>query len=326
MNNFTRKQFLQGSIAVTLGMAAPRSVIGAWQHQEDWEHRWNLRTDPQAEGLTAYLNHGNVFVRYNNLPVLNYRAYPSLKYPYFTPMNGPVSGLSLTTESALPYPHHRGVWLGCDPLDGGNYWGDNELSIGHIRSTDLQLQDPDEGGVVTFTNNCEWIREDASSPFEDRRIFKVSIPNENTRLIECSLAITARKNIQIDRAKHSFFAIRSAPDIAPTYGGTLLNSNGEQGAEGTYGKPADWCAFYGPRRLRTDVVEGIAVINHPDNFGGNCPWFTRDYGHLSPQPFEFLDEPFQMSRGETLELKYFVVLFAGTPEQANLNAIFRQWV
>ena len=43
-------------------------------------------------------------------------------------------------------------------------------------------------------------------------------------------------------------------------------------------------------------------MDHPNNFGGDCPWFTRDYGHLSPSPFNFLDQPWRMEPGETLTL------------------------
>ncbi len=323
MKSISRRRFAKTSAAMALGitgMTMP-SVLMA-----DWRHRWNLKPDPEAEGLTAYLNHGNLFVRYDNHPLLNYRAYPTLKYPYFTPLNGPVSGLSLTTESALPYPHHRGLWLGCEPLEGGDYWGDTPLSAGHIQSVDLQLLDPNEDGVVSFTDHCRWIRDGAESPLVDRRKFKIYAPNEDIRLIDCQFSIAALKDISIARAKHSFFAIRCAPDIAPTYGGTLMNSEGDIGAKGTYGKPARWCTYFGPRFLRPDIVEGIAIMDHPSNFGGNCPWFTRDYGHLSPQPFEFLKDPFRISRGETLELRYRVVLYAGTPEQAKLDTIYEQWV
>ncbi|MBA7559040.1 hypothetical protein ES708_00653 [subsurface metagenome] len=311
--------------ALTDNSKHPQDPKLAPVQKDDWKHRWNEKQDPQAKGLTAYLNHGNLFIRYDNHPLLNYRAYPTLKYPYFTPLNGPVSGLSLTSESGLPYPHHRGLWLGIEPIDGGDYWGDNPLSRGQIRSTDLQLHESVKDGI-RFADYCKWIREDAESPFEDRRTFKVLVPNDQIRLLDCKFEITALKDISIDRAKHSFFAIRSAPDIAPTYGGTLMNSEGAIGAEGTYGKPARWCTYFGPRSLRPDIVEGIAVMDHPDNFGGICPWFTRDYGHLSPQPFNFLKEPFQISKGETLELKYRIVLYAGTPRQANLDALYEQWI
>lgn len=323
MKRISRRLFVKATAAMAVGstgLTMPLTV------QEDWWHRWNLRTDPEAEGLSAYLNHGNMFVRYDNLPLLNYRAYQNLKYPYFTPLNGPVSGLSLTTESGLPYPHHRGLWLGCEPLEGGDYWGDTSLSRGQIQSTDLQLHESGEDGVVRFTDHCLWIREGEESPLEDSRTFEVRRVNKFIRLLDCHFIITALKDISIARAKHAFFAIRCAPDIAPTYGGTLINSNGDRGAEGTYGKPAWWCSYFGRRSLRPDLIEGIAIMDHPENFGGNCPWFTRDYGHLSPQPFEFLKEPFQMAKGDKLELRYRIVLYTGTPEQANLDSLYKQWI
>ncbi|MGM0531020.1 MAG: PmoA family protein [Bacteroidota bacterium] len=338
MKNISRRQFAQTSMVMAIGatgMIMPRDLVDDTTHpqdlklapvqKDDWKHRWNEKQDPQAKGLTGYLNHGNLFVRYDNHPLLNYRAYQTLKYPYFAQLNGPLSGLSLTSESGLPYPHHRGLWLGAEPLDGGDYWGPTPLSIGQILSTDLKLLDSGKDSVQ-FTDYCKWSRDEAESPFEDRRTLHVQVPNKHIRLLDCEFEITALKDISISHAKHAFFAIRSAPDIAPTYGGTLMNSEGDIGAKGTYGKPARWCTYFGPRFLHPDITEGIAIMDHPDNFGGICPWFTRDYGHLSPQPFNFLKEPFRISKGETLVLKYRIVLYAGTPKEANLDALYEQWI
>jgi hypothetical protein len=281
---------------------------------------------PEAEGLTAYQKDGSVQVRLDNLPLLAYRAQAGLKYPYFCPLNGPVSGLSLIAESAEPYPHHRGLWLGCDPVNGGNYWADNGLESGQIRSVELNLtaRTPTQTSVM-FTEKCVWSR-NGSSPFHDERSYAISVPDKQHVFLDCRFLLTADETISIKSAKHSFFALRAAADISPTYGGTLMNSAGGIGAEGTYGKAADWCAYFGKRRQRPDAVEGIAIMNHPKNFGGKCPWFTRDYGHLSPSPFAFLDKPWTLAKGESLELNYRVVLFAGTPQQAELNSIFLRWV
>jgi hypothetical protein len=281
---------------------------------------------PEAEGLTAYQRDGNIQVRLDNLQLLAYRASASLKYPYFCPLNGPVSGLSLISESAEPYPHHRGLWLGCDPVNGGNYWADNGPESGQIRSMELQLAEktPTQSSVV-FTEKCVWSRI-GSNPFHDQRRYVISVPDKQHVFIDCGFLITADETVSIKSAKHSFFALRAAADISPTYGGTLMNAAGGTGADGTYGKPAAWCAYFGKRRRRSDVVEGIAIMNHPQNFGGNCPWFTRDYGHLSPSPFAFLDKPWTLAKGDSLELNYRVVLFAGTPEQAGLDSIYQRWV
>jgi len=280
---------------------------------------------PGSEYLTAYQNGPQVLLRWNNAPLVIYRAHPTQKYPYFGPVSGPLSGLSLTTESALPYPHHRGLWLGCDPLNGGDYWSDGPLAEGHIRSTALVLGETNEGSA-TFTDRCEWTREGAGSPWNDERRFTVSAPNERIRLIDAEITLHALEDVAIQGAKHSFFALRTAPDLAPMYGGTLLNSEGGESAEGTYGKPARWCGYFGARAGLPDVVEGIAIMNHPDNPWSPLPWFTRDYGHLSPSPFNFLDSPWRLEQGASIHLKYRVVSHAGDPRQAGMDKLFRQWV
>lgn len=104
-----------------------------------------------------------------------------------------------------------------------------------------------------------------------------------------------------------------------------MNSRGQVGAAATYGQAAEWCGYHGPRR-HSNIVEGIAVLNHPENFGGDCPWFTRDYGHLSPSPFNFLPKPWSLEQGESLSLKYCVVMHAGTPQEANLDKVYKEWI
>ena len=34
----------------------------------------------------------------------------------------PISRVSVTSESAQPWPHHRSVFMGADRVNGGNYW------------------------------------------------------------------------------------------------------------------------------------------------------------------------------------------------------------
>ena len=279
---------------------------------------------PEAKGLTAYLKDAQVQLRLNNNPLTAYRANPSQKYPYFYPLNGLASGTSLTTESALPYPHHRGLWLGCEPLNGGNYWGDNGPESGQVRSELLDLGLKTEQSVEIL-NNCNWVRKEAPSPWSDKRKFTITILNERVWVIDAKIELTAREDIEIKKAKHSFFAIRAAADISPAYGGVLTNSEGGTGAEGTLGKEAKWCGYHGNRAMRPHVVEGITVMTHPDN-PWRPVWLTRDYGHLSPSPFYFLNEPWRMGKGNSIELKYRVALHVGTPKKVDMNGIYEQWL
>ena len=119
--------------------------------------------------------------------------------------------------------------------------------------------------------------------------------------------------------------MRAAPDISAAYGGVLANSEGGIGAKGTYGKEARWCGYYGKRAARPDIVEGIAIMTHPDN-PWRPVWFTRDYGHLSPSPFNFLKKPWKLQKGQSIELKYRVVLHAGDQKEAGLASLYEQWI
>jgi len=279
---------------------------------------------PEAKGLTSYLKDGQVQLRWNNKPLTAYRATPSQKYPYFYPLNGLASGTSLTTESALPYPHHRGLWLGCEPLNGGNYWGDNGPESGQVKSELLDLGLMTENSVEIL-NNCSWVRKDAPSPWSDERKFTITILNKRAWVIDANIKLTASEDIEIKKAKHSFFAIRAASDISPAYGGILTNSEGGIGAEETLGQEAKWCGYHGERDGRSDVVEGITVMTHPEN-PWRPTWLTRDYGHLSPSPFYFQNEPWRLSKGKSIDLKYRVALHVGTPKEADMDGIYEQWL
>lgn len=278
---------------------------------------------PGADKLTAEQTSGLMLFRWNNKPLAAYRAHSSQKYPYFYPLSGPTSGVSLVAESALPYPHHRGLWLGCQPLNGGDYWGDTKLDSGQIRSTGLTLGKtaPLSGA---FTDRTEWIRKDHPSPLEDSRTFTITMADKNLWWLDADIVVTAREDVTIQQAKHSFFALRVIPEITPLYGGVLMNSEGGIGAEGTYGKPAHWCGYHG--KTSGGGIEGLAILDHPQNPWAPCPWFTRDYGHLSPSPFAFIKQPWTLAKGKSIRIRYRVALHAGTPKQAGLDDLYRKWI
>lgn len=317
--HLTRRDLIKFSVAASAAWGASR-LAGRSALARDYNE-----PVPGAEKLTAYLNGGQVVVRWNNAILTTYRTGPLQKYPYFYPLSGPLSSTSLTTETALPYPHHRGLWLGCDPLNGGNYWSDGPIEQGQIRSDGLELAETTSTSVV-IRNRCTWVRPGGASPLRDERTIVVSVPGERIRIIDFDVVLTALEDVTIGRAKHSFFAMRCASDIAPMYGGVLMNSEGGVGAKGTYGKVARWCGYHGRRAGRPDVVEGIAIMDHPRNPWAPCPWFTRDYGHLSPSPFNFRKQPWKLAEGASVRLRYRVVLHAGNPREAGLDAIHDRWI
>lgn len=105
----------------------------------------------------------------------------------------------------------------------------------------------------------------------------------------------------------------------------MRNAEGQEGKKGTFGKASPWLACYGTRDTKT--VEGLAILQHPSSHGVPAPWFTRDYGFLSPTPMYWPADgkATSLSRRETLQLAYRVLVFSGTPESLPITKAYEEF-
>jgi len=306
----SRRRFFAQASAATAGLAV---AAGAGR---------TAQAVNATEGLAVYQLGPRIWIRLGEDVLTCYRAHPSQKYPYFYPLVGPVSGLPLTVETSDPYPHHRSLWLACDKVNGGNYWQEG-YGQGQIVSKGPTVATPEANRVV-ITDACAWKRPGAPSPCQDSRIFEFSRSGRGYTL-DVEIRWTALENMTIPRTNHSLFSMRAATDLAATGGGTLMSASGAAGADATFGKPAKWMAFFGKRR-GDGPVEGIAIMDHPENMDGQTPWFTRDYGFASPTPLYFREKAFMLPKGETVILRYRVAAFTGDPQAAGLDDLYKNWL
>jgi hypothetical protein len=210
-------------------------------------------------------------------------------------------------------------------VNGGNYW-QAELEAGQIVS-----QGPRIGTATAqsaeLLDECQWRRPNEEPQMADTRRFVITVPDPQHRTIDADITWRALHDVTIQRTNHALFSVRAAVDITPWGGGTLISSEGAVGEAATFGKPARWCCFYGKRGQDAGApVEGIALFEHPQNPWPDCPWFTRDYGFISPMPFQWLTEPWQLPAGASVRLRYRVVLHAGDPVEAGLEGLYATWV
>jgi len=277
-----------------------------------------------TEGLTTYQLGPQIWIRLNNRLLTCYRAHRSQKYPYLYPLAGPRSGLSLTDETTLPFPHHRSLLFGCDRVNGGNYWQE-DYDKGQILSQGPKLGKTTQGSVEIL-DACDWQRPGGPIVMKDQRKITVTVPNERLRFIDWEIAWQAVENVTIQKTNHSLFSMRAALDITPKGGGILVNAEGDTGEKGTFGKKSAWCDFHGKREnVSGNIIEGIAIFDHPKNPWSPCPWFTRDYGFASPTPTNFMDKSWELAAGQSVTLRYRVVLHAGNPQEAGLEAAYKTW-
>jgi hypothetical protein len=278
----------------------------------------------ESLGLTTCQVGPQIWVRWNNRLLTCYRAHRSQKYPYLYPLAGPVSGLSLTDETALPWPHHRSLFFACDRVNGGNYWQE-DFDKGQILSGDPRLGKATKESVEIL-DSCDWLKPGGPVVMNDQRRITIRTPSKQMRFIDWEIEWQARENVVIQKTNHSLFSMRAALDITPNGGGNLVNAEGETSEKGTFGKKSGWCGFFGRRAGSPGgAVEGIAVFDHPRNPWSSCPWFTRDYGFISPTPFFVMENPWQLAAGKSVTLRYRVVLHAGDPKEAGLPMLHREW-
>jgi len=284
--------------------------------------------DPADHHLTAYIydsENSAVWIRLNNSILTCYRAEMFQKYPHFYPLRALRSGLSLTTETAQPWPHHRSVFFGLDRVNGANFWQNNP-DKDRIVSKKLALGECNEKSAEIL-NECLWIPFGKEPVIADKRRFVVNMIDDETYTLDAYIEMTALTEVVCEKTNHGFFGVRLEQDLSVDGGGILINSEGEQTQQNTLGKPARWMTAYGKRYGRDDgLIEGVAIMSPPYKrlpFNKNL-WFTRDYGFISPMPFDFFtaDEKFVMPKNDTLCLAYRIVAFTGTPVSSFLN---EQW-
>ena len=276
----------------------------------------------QAAKLTAVKVGSKINVTIDGKYFTSYICSSDEKYPFFYPVNGPLSGGSVTSMRNGEYPHHSSLFFGCDQVNGGNYWQEG-LERGRIISVNAEIL-KEGGDSVVITDECIWSRPGALSPIKDSRKFTITSPSATVRLIDAEITMEMLMDVTIKKTNHSLFSVRMAADLSVKNGGTMVNAEGESGEKATFGKNSPWMDYFGKRG---DFVEGIAILQHPVNPWFPSPWFTRDYGFMSPTPMYWPANEVEttVKKGEKLLLRYRVVVHGGNTKDAKVAELFEQY-
>jgi hypothetical protein len=244
------------------------------------------------------------------------------KYPFFYPVNGPVSGGSVTSMRNADYPHHSSLFFGCDQVNGGNYWQEG-LERGRIISLNPEIL-KQGGDSVVITDECLWSRPGAISPVRDIRKIIITSPDAGIRQMDFEISMEMLEDVTIMKTNHSLFSVRMAADLSVLNGGTIVNAEGLSTEEKTFGKPSPWIDYSGKRGKGT---EGLAVLQHPSNPWFPSPWFTRDYGFMSPTPMYWPENGTSifLKKGTVLNLRYRVIVHSGDSNEAKIAEAFTKY-
>jgi hypothetical protein len=272
--------------------------------------------DPAADGplaVRAALEEDGIVVRVGGQVFTVYRFGDDLKYPHFYPVNGPVTGQSVTAFNTQPWPHHSSLFLSCDRVSGANYWQPfTELKTGQITATAPKVVES-TGQKVVLSDVAQWAKPGEEPQLRDTRTVTITAPSDKVRVLDFQFDFHILQDLHIQKTGHSLFSARMNPTIAVDGGGMMIDSEGNRNEEGTRGQSASWCAYYGQHHGH---VEGLAILQHSSNPFYPAPWFSRNYGFFSPTPVWLEDR--HLDAGDQFTMRYRVVVFAGDHQQAGI--------
>jgi hypothetical protein len=271
--------------------------------------------------ITAEKIGDKIEIRIDGSLLTNYILSEYEKYPFFYPVNGP-SKASVTSMRNANYPHHSSLFFGCDQVNGGNYWQEG-LDRGQILPLRADIIETG-GDKAVIQNENIWKRPGAMAPIKDFRTITVTAPSKDLYQIDFEIMMEMLLDVTILKTNHSLFSGRMDPDLAVINGGTMINAEGDTGEKGTFGKRSAWIDYHGERM---GDIEGMAIMQHPSNKWFPAPWFTRDYGFFSPTPMYWPenDKATYLKKGETIELRYRVIIHSGDHVEAKIAELFEQY-
>lgn len=241
--------------------------------------------------------------------------------PFFYPIVGPASGLSLTRmghPGAPDHDHHRSVWFAHNKVLGIDYWGDK--SPARIRQLDwLAYQDGDDEAIMAV--KLGWFDGHDPKPLLEQELIAAVRPGpERESYVEIQTSFTpTAQSLEFGKTNFGFLAVRVAKAISGAFGnGTLTNSEGQIGEPAIFGKPAKWMDYSGVQP--GNYPEGIAFFDHPSNPGHPTAWHVRADGWMGASAC--FHGPRTITKTEPLTLRYLLHAHRGGVDATREAASF----
>jgi hypothetical protein len=309
----------------------------------------NLRASdaPRLDGtlpISIEQSEQGIAVKVDGKPFTEYLTRSGTK-PALHPIIGP-TGRKLTRGWPIAelaehdkddHPHHRSLWFTQEGLNGVNFWlepakgkplSGNEGEVVHREF--VRAESDGNVGIVQTRN--DWLDAKGKKICEDTTTYRFAAEND-LRVIDFQIDLRAsEEDVKVTDTKEGTFAVRVAGPMSvdSKQGGRIVNSRGQENAK-AWGMPAEWVDYQG--QVDGEQV-GIAILSHPSNFRPIPRWHVRTYGLFAANPFGEKDFPplegykqgsITIPKGDTLTLRYRVLLHSGDEKQADIADQFRRY-
>ena len=295
---------------------SPRKLEGVRSVDIKKETNGRLRVDVGGKLFTRYIEGRNEFKPYLYPVMLD-----DVALTRHFPMKKGVPG------ERDDHVHHRSLYFTHGEVNGTDFWSEKDESGHTVHRDYLSI----ESGPVfgRFTTQCEWVAKEGAL-LDDVRTYRVFSPSTGVTIVDFTITLTATvDDVTFGDTKEGTFGIRLAGWMKQASGGRIVSSRGAEGAEGAWGKPAEWIDYSAGHDGKT---YGVAILDHPTSFRHPTHWHVRGYGLFAANPFGYhnfypekknlREGEHTMKKGESVTFDYRVVFHRGTTEEAKIGEYY----
>ena len=254
------------------------------------------------------------------------------------------------------HPHHVGLWLNYEYVNGMDYWNNSTAipaekrleKYGTIRHTGISKVKNGKVGQLDVT--ADWVEKDGTGNIilKEKTSYRFSGKGD-IRFIDRITTLTAAVDVvNLDDVKDGMFALRvtrelelpsDKPDVFTDANGIetkvpVVNNEGKVGnyhsseninGEAVWSTRGKWMNLSGKVGSKNIAV---AMIDHPKNINYPTYWHARGYGLFALNPLG--EKVFtngkkslnlKLKKGESVTFRYGVVVKSGVLTDAELNVM-----
>ncbi|MCA9080344.1 MAG: PmoA family protein [Planctomycetaceae bacterium] len=222
------------------------------------------------------------------------------------------------------HPHHKGVWLSVDEVNGIKFWNED----GRIVSHKVEVLTA-RGNPAVFCRVNHWLDTDGKPLVQETSVISLYA----NRLLTCDVRFEAiEKEVTFGDTKEGMFAIRLPNSMREFISESpVVNADGLSGTKACWGLESNWIDYTG--KIDGELF-GVTLMDHPENLW-RSRYHVRDYGLFAINPFgakaysggKEPDQPLTLKPGAAgARFRYGLYVHRGSLDDGHVADRYKQFV
>ena len=257
--------------------------------------------------------------------------------PYFHPISL-TDGAALTWERPPDHPWHYGLWFSWKFIDGVNYWEEDSntgKAAGTTEWDNVKVQTHFDGSADIIMD-LSYHEPNKPTVLSEKRTVVISTPDDSGGYIMdwTSVFTCVSEKLELNRTPlpgekdgqiwggYAGLSLRIRKNVQDAL---FMGTKGPVTLKDGRFRGNDVAMEYSG--IVNDKIFGVAILDHPDNLNSPTPWYLIDTETMDFfTPAVICYAPHIMSKGETLTLKYRIIIHSGRFDSNELKKKYNLFV